>query len=154
MVGQAMTNILKNAGEAIAARRLTTSKLKGRIVARLIQEEQGLHFPGRRQRGGACLPPGREQLTEPYVTTQAMKGTGLGLAIVKRIMEEHGGERQAAAGRRPVCPARAPPCVLRRPRPSNFPPSRARPLAEGKHGDRYRWLSTTRPISASWSRGS
>jgi two-component system, NtrC family, nitrogen regulation sensor histidine kinase NtrY len=34
---------------------------------------------------------GREQLTEPYVTTRT-KGTGLGLAIVKKIMEDHHGE--------------------------------------------------------------
>jgi two-component system, NtrC family, nitrogen regulation sensor histidine kinase NtrY len=41
---------------------------------------------------GKGLPQqGREQLTEPYVTTRA-KGTGLGLAIVKKIMEDHQGE--------------------------------------------------------------
>ncbi len=41
---------------------------------------------------GRGLPAqGREQLTEPYVTTRA-KGTGLGLAIVKKIMEDHLGE--------------------------------------------------------------
>src|SRR5262249_60539615 len=34
---------------------------------------------------------GREQMTEPYVTTRT-KGTGLGLAIVKKIMEDHHGE--------------------------------------------------------------
>jgi len=34
---------------------------------------------------------GRDQLTEPYVTTRT-KGTGLGLAIVKKIMEDHHGE--------------------------------------------------------------
>jgi two-component system nitrogen regulation sensor histidine kinase NtrY len=41
---------------------------------------------------GKGLPQhGREQLTEPYVTTRT-KGTGLGLAIVKKIMEDHHGE--------------------------------------------------------------
>jgi two-component system nitrogen regulation sensor histidine kinase NtrY len=41
---------------------------------------------------GKGLPQhGREQLTEPYVTTRT-KGTGLGLAIVKKIMEDHQGE--------------------------------------------------------------
>jgi len=41
---------------------------------------------------GIGLPRhGREQLTEPYVTTRA-KGTGLGLAIVKKIMEDHRGQ--------------------------------------------------------------
>jgi two-component system nitrogen regulation sensor histidine kinase NtrY len=90
MVGQALTNILKNAGEAIASRRLASPKLKGRISARMTFDEQGLAFEI--EDNGVGLPPsGREQLTEPYVTTRE-KGTGLGLAIVKRIMEEHGGE--------------------------------------------------------------
>jgi two-component system nitrogen regulation sensor histidine kinase NtrY len=90
MVGQALTNVLKNAGEAIAARRLASPKLEGRIIARLISSAHGLVFEV--EDNGVGLPAsGREQLTEPYVTTRE-KGTGLGLAIVKRIMEEHGGE--------------------------------------------------------------
>jgi two-component system nitrogen regulation sensor histidine kinase NtrY len=90
MVGQALTNILKNAGEAIAARRLTSPKLKGKIQARLVSDDRGLGF--QIEDNGVGLPAAnREQLTEPYVTTRE-KGTGLGLAIVKRIMEEHGGE--------------------------------------------------------------
>ena len=90
MVGQALANILKNAGEAIAARRQSSPRLKGRISARLTVDAIGLAFEV--EDNGVGLPPsGREQLTEPYVTTRE-KGTGLGLAIVKRIMEEHGGE--------------------------------------------------------------
>jgi two-component system nitrogen regulation sensor histidine kinase NtrY len=90
MVGQALTNILKNAGEAIAARRQSSPRLKGRITARLVSDQHGLAFEI--EDNGVGLPPsGREKLTEPYVTTRE-KGTGLGLAIVKRIMEEHGGE--------------------------------------------------------------
>ena len=82
--------VLKNAGEAIAARRQGHPKLKGRICTRLTLDDQGLEFEV--EDNGVGLPPaGREQLTEPYVTTRE-KGTGLGLAIVKRIMEEHGGE--------------------------------------------------------------
>jgi two-component system nitrogen regulation sensor histidine kinase NtrY len=91
-IGQALTNLLKNAGEAIEGRDPPTGDGKlppGRImlalsedarVARIVIEDNG--------RG---LPKGeRARLTEPYVTTRS-KGTGLGLAIVKKIMEEHGG---------------------------------------------------------------
>ena len=90
MVGQALTNVLKNAGEAIAARRQTTPNPPGRMTARLTLGGRGLAFEV--EDNGVGLPSSnRDQLTEPYVTTRE-KGTGLGLAIVKRIMEEHGGE--------------------------------------------------------------
>ncbi|WP_309627378.1 PAS domain-containing sensor histidine kinase [Brevundimonas sp.] len=92
MVGQALANILKNAGEAVAARRLATPADEDQvaIIARLeiendiatfIIEDDGKGLPVR----------DRDRLTEPYVTTRE-KGTGLGLAIVKRICEDHGGE--------------------------------------------------------------
>jgi two-component system nitrogen regulation sensor histidine kinase NtrY len=90
MVGQALTNVLKNAGEAVAARRSKRPEPPGRIVARLRQEEDQLIFEI--EDNGVGLPAkDRDRLTEPYVTTRE-KGTGLGLAIVKRILEEHGGE--------------------------------------------------------------
>ena len=90
MVAQALANLLKNAGEAIAARRTTAPGMKGRMVARLVADGPGVAFEV--EDNGVGLPSvNREQLTEPYVTTRE-KGTGLGLAIVKRIMEEHGGE--------------------------------------------------------------
>ncbi len=90
MAAQALANILKNAGEAIVTRRQTEPEVKGRIVARLVADERGVAFEV--EDNGVGLPAsGREQLTEPYVTTRE-KGTGLGLAIVKRIQEEHGGE--------------------------------------------------------------
>jgi len=90
MVGQALTNILKNAGEAVEARKALEPELKGRLIARLIVDERGATFEV--EDNGVGLPKrGRDRLTEPYVTTRE-KGTGLGLAVVKRIMEEHGGE--------------------------------------------------------------
>ena len=90
MIGQALTNLLKNAGEAVAARRAAEPKLKGHIVARLVLGEGDLAFEI--EDNGVGLPSkGRDRLTEPYVTTRE-KGTGLGLAIVKRIVEDHGGE--------------------------------------------------------------
>jgi two-component system nitrogen regulation sensor histidine kinase NtrY len=87
MLSQALTNVLKNAAEAIAAR---PDGPRGRISARLVSDDQGVSFDV--EDNGVGLPTkDRERLTEPYVTTRE-KGTGLGLAIVKRIMEDHGGE--------------------------------------------------------------
>ena len=90
MVAQALTNVLKNAGEAVDARVAAEPDPPGRIRVALeprasgptvVVEDNGVGLPTRN----------RAQLVEPYVTTRE-KGTGLGLAIVKRIMEEHGGE--------------------------------------------------------------
>ena len=90
MLGQALTNVLKNAAEAIAGRRAVEPKLRGRITARLLLTEDDLSFEI--EDNGVGLPAkDRDRLTEPYVTTRE-KGTGLGLAIVKRILEDHGGE--------------------------------------------------------------
>jgi two-component system nitrogen regulation sensor histidine kinase NtrY len=84
-----LTNLLKNASEAIAARRGAEAH-NGRIVARLMVENGWAVFEI--EDNGVGLPAkDRDRLTEPYVTTRE-KGTGLGLAIVDRIMEEHGGE--------------------------------------------------------------
>jgi two-component system nitrogen regulation sensor histidine kinase NtrY len=95
MLAQALTNILKNAAEAVSARRAT--KAKGRIRARLISDEAGVAFEV--EDNGVGLPArDRDRLTEPYVTTRE-KGTGLGLAIVKRILEDHGGELELTDAR-------------------------------------------------------
>ncbi|GAA0636532.1 sensor histidine kinase NtrY-like [Brevundimonas lenta] len=98
MVGQALTNILKNAGEAVAARREAAPRPGDGsgpgILARLTVEDGIAIFAI--EDDGAGLPVrDRDRLTEPYVTTRE-KGTGLGLAIVKRICEEHGGELKLA----------------------------------------------------------
>lgn len=91
-VGQALTNVLKNAVEAVDARfgpAESGRKGAGRIVVRI--ERSGLETAIRVIDNGVGLPQAeRERLTEPYVTTRA-KGTGLGLAIVKKIIEDHGG---------------------------------------------------------------
>ncbi|MBI1683718.1 sensor histidine kinase NtrY-like [Caulobacter hibisci] len=90
MVGQALTNILKNAGEAVGARRLASPEPRGRIDATLVADDESLCIVV--EDNGVGLPAkDRDRLAEPYVTTRE-KGTGLGLAIVKRIMEDHGGE--------------------------------------------------------------
>jgi len=90
MLAQALTNVLKNAAEAVEARRLGQPKLQGRVHARLVADETGVAFEV--EDNGVGLPAkDRDRLTEPYVTTRE-KGTGLGLAIVKRILEDHAGE--------------------------------------------------------------
>lgn len=90
MIAQALTNLLKNAGEAVSARRATDASIQGRISVRLDGDEEHVCFVV--EDNGVGLPAkGRDRLTEPYVTTRE-KGTGLGLAIVKRVMEDHGGD--------------------------------------------------------------
>jgi two-component system nitrogen regulation sensor histidine kinase NtrY len=90
LISQALTNVLKNAGEGIAARHAKGDDAPGRINVTI--EPNGASFAYRITDNGIGLPPEhRHRLTEPYVTTRA-KGTGLGLAIVRKIMEDHGGE--------------------------------------------------------------
>jgi two-component system nitrogen regulation sensor histidine kinase NtrY len=90
LVSQALTNILKNATEAIASREATGDDTPGRIGVTLEALPERVAF--RVADNGIGLPPEhRHRLTEPYVTTRA-KGTGLGLAIVRKIAEDHGGE--------------------------------------------------------------
>ena len=90
LVSQALTNVLKNAGEGIAARRASGDEAPGKIAVAL--QPNGANFAFKVSDNGIGLPAEhRHRLTEPYVTTRA-KGTGLGLAIVRKIMEDHGGE--------------------------------------------------------------
>ncbi len=90
MIGQALTNLIKNAGEAIESRRenaespdfvpeirVSASHVDGKAEIRIMDN-------------GVGLPEDRARLFEPYVTTRS-SGTGLGLPIVKKIIEEHGG---------------------------------------------------------------
>jgi two-component system nitrogen regulation sensor histidine kinase NtrY len=87
LISQALTNVLKNAGEGIDA--LGPGEDKGKIavaltvddgVARIAVSDNGKGFPSE----------DRHKLTEPYVTTRA-EGTGLGLPIVIKIFEDHHG---------------------------------------------------------------
>jgi len=90
LVSQALTNVLKNATESIAARGAAGDDTPGRIAVAIETSDSQIAI--RVSDNGIGLPPEhRHHLTEPYVTTRA-KGTGLGLAIVRKIMEDHGGE--------------------------------------------------------------
>lgn len=94
-IGQAMTNMLKNAAEAIEARAARAEiDYRGRIVVSLAADEDSVTVTI--EDNGIGLPAERDRILEPYVTTRE-KGTGLGLAIVNKIVEEHGGELAFAA---------------------------------------------------------
>ncbi len=88
LISQALTNIIKNATEAIAAVP-EAERGKGRILVRL--NAAAPFYSVDVIDNGIGLPKeNRHRLLEPYVTTRE-KGTGLGLAIVGKILEEHGG---------------------------------------------------------------
>lgn len=94
--GQAMTNVLKNAVEAVEARaKQADADYRGSIAVRLTGSDSAITITV--TDNGVGLPQDRERIVEPYVTTRE-KGTGLGLAIVNKIVEEHGGEMTFAAG--------------------------------------------------------
>jgi two-component system nitrogen regulation sensor histidine kinase NtrY len=88
-IGQALTNLLKNAVEAIQGRE-GPDLPKGKISVK-VEQRPGCVVVSVEDNGRGLPVEQRDQLAEPYVTTRA-KGTGLGLAIVKKIMEDHGGE--------------------------------------------------------------
>ncbi len=89
-IGQALTNVLLNAVQAIEKRRqqkpdsepghiaLTVGMTSNKIV--ITVEDNGCGLPEKYL----------NILTEPYVTTKA-NGNGLGLAIVRKIVEDHKG---------------------------------------------------------------
>ncbi|MEL7281972.1 MAG: ATP-binding protein, partial [Pseudomonadota bacterium] len=90
MISQALTNLIKNAGEAIESLQEKGApeghRPKIKVTSRVAGEEAVIEISD----NGIGLPEDRSRLFEPYVTTRE-KGTGLGLPIVKKIIEEHGG---------------------------------------------------------------
>jgi two-component system nitrogen regulation sensor histidine kinase NtrY len=90
MIGQAVTNLIKNAGEAIESLQEMGAPEGLVPEIRVLMELGEGEAVIRIMDNGIGLPPDRARLFEPYVTTRE-KGTGLGLPIVKKIIEEHGG---------------------------------------------------------------
>lgn len=91
LLTQALTNIFKNAGEAVLRTYDTSGdhERRGFISAKIVIQEDEVII--RVTDSGPGWPEtDRDRLLEPYVTTRD-SGTGLGLAIVKRIAEDHGG---------------------------------------------------------------
>ena len=168
LLAQAVTNLVKNASEAIdAAVEEDASRAgAGRIVAKV--RTRGDRVQITVIDNGCGLPKeNRERLVEPYMTTRA-KGTGLGLAIVQRITEQHGGSLTLADGPKrngkiegasvridfPLGDREAASCrggCARAGRSRPFQPSRAARRGRGGRGsDPWRltfWSSTTKPTS-------
>ncbi|MCB2134404.1 MAG: PAS domain-containing sensor histidine kinase [Rhodobacteraceae bacterium] len=90
MISQAVTNLIKNAGEAIESLVEKGAPENFHPQVRVAMEVEPDTVIIRISDNGIGLPEDRARLFEPYVTTRE-KGTGLGLPIVKKIIEEHGG---------------------------------------------------------------
>ncbi len=89
MMAQAFTNLVKNAGEAIAQRLAAAPDGPGGQIRVAMQTDDSTLVITIAD-NGIGLPADRNRLFEPYVTTRD-EGTGLGLPIVRKIIEEHGG---------------------------------------------------------------
>ena len=89
MIRQALTNLVKNAGESVAELAADPPpdwKPEVRVTLEAGAEAAVIRIAD----NGLGLPEDRARLFEPYVTLKS-GGTGLGLPIVKKIIEEHGG---------------------------------------------------------------
>jgi two-component system, NtrC family, nitrogen regulation sensor histidine kinase NtrY len=106
LIGQAMTNLIKNACESVQSVADSKDKpegFKGRVEIN-VRAENGSAIIEVIDNGLGLPKQGRSRLLEPYVTTKGAKGTGLGLAIVLKILESHHGslaleDAPVAAGR-------------------------------------------------------
>jgi two-component system nitrogen regulation sensor histidine kinase NtrY len=91
LVTQAVTNLVKNATEAVeSGAESMPPGWKGQVetILRVADDRYEIDVID----NGIGLPKqNRSRLLEPYVTTKGHKGTGLGLAIVQKITEQHGG---------------------------------------------------------------
>ncbi len=123
LLSQAMTNIVKNAVEAIEEKyKNSESAITGHVAAELVSGADG-EMIIRVSDDGIGLPEARDAIAEPYMTTR-QGGTGLGLAIVKKIVEQHYGELEFSDN-----PEGQGTCVT-----LTLHPDRLRPLA-GKGGE-------------------
>ena len=97
LLSQALTNVLKNAGEAVQRKMEAgeSGRFNGEVNIELI--DTGSRLAVHVTDNGPGWPfKDTDRLMEPYVTTRE-SGTGLGLAIVKRIIEDHGGQLKLEA---------------------------------------------------------
>jgi two-component system nitrogen regulation sensor histidine kinase NtrY len=90
MMSQALTNLIKNAGEAIESLQEKFPEMDVTPQIRISLSTSDDMAEITIADNGIGLPEDRAKLFEPYVTTRE-KGTGLGLPIVKKIIDEHGG---------------------------------------------------------------
>ena len=89
LLSQALTNIVKNATEGIAADGERQPE-QPRVLVRLTRGDDGVVSIDVIDNGKGFPKENRQRLLEPYTTTRA-EGTGLGLPIVSKILEDHGG---------------------------------------------------------------
>src|SRR6202012_3582500 len=90
LLSQALTNIIKNATEGIAAGKAEGVTDAGHILVTLKITPEDVVEIDVIDNGKGLPKENRQRLLEPYMTTRA-EGTGLGLPIVAKILEDHGG---------------------------------------------------------------
>jgi two-component system nitrogen regulation sensor histidine kinase NtrY len=123
LLSQALTNIVKNAVEAIEEQTKDAESTPAGHINAELTVGPGDAMVIRVTDDGIGLPEARDAIAEPYMTTR-QGGTGLGLAIVKKIVEQHYGELDFCDN-----PSGQGTCVT-----LTLHPDRLRPLA-GKGGD-------------------
>ncbi len=124
LISQAVTNLIKNATEAVQAYAASASAepgYRGRVET--IVRRNGNRVEIEVIDNGPGLPKhNRNRLLEPYVTTKGSKGTGLGLAIVQKIVETHGGTLSLEDA--PPAPGRTHGALIRLSLPAGTPSAR------------------------------
>ena len=91
LLTQALTNLVKNATEAVEAANETAEPGWTPAVEAVLRFTDEAVLIEVIDNGVGLPKSNRARLLEPYVTTKGHKGTGLGLAIVQKITEQHGG---------------------------------------------------------------
>jgi two-component system nitrogen regulation sensor histidine kinase NtrY len=86
-LSQALTNVLKNAEEALSRLPEDSKDLRIEIT---IEQGEDIRFMIC-DTGPGWPEENRYALLEPYNTSR-QQGTGLGLSIVKKVMDDHGGQ--------------------------------------------------------------
>ncbi|HWV59421.1 MAG TPA: ATP-binding protein [Sphingopyxis sp.] len=132
-MSQAVTNIVKNAVEAIEEKYKNSDSAATGHISAALDIGAGGEVIIRVTDDGIGLPEARDAIAEPYMTTR-QGGTGLGLAIVKKIVEQHYGELEFSDN-----PAGRGTCVT-----LTLHPDRLRPLA-GKGGEQNMGQNETVP---------
>ncbi|KAB2917853.1 MAG: PAS domain-containing sensor histidine kinase [Hyphomicrobiaceae bacterium] len=130
LISQAVTNLVKNATEAVQAYAASPGAepgYHGRVET--IVRRNGNRVEIEVIDNGPGLPKhNRNRLLEPYVTTKGSKGTGLGLAIVQKIVETHGGTLSLEDA--PPAPGRTHGALIRLSLPAGPPSARHTPQQE------------------------